>query len=131
MSGVRLRRLEMNVNLLMGFVHAALGLTIIIAGEDNFDPPTYEPLVTFSFGHFWLWGITSIVIALLLNPHLGRRFNIVGLFFGMVWMIVWFSLFFVAVESNPDSAPTPMVCYGGFAMINAALPTAKVSEREE
>jgi hypothetical protein len=54
---------------------------------------------------------------------------IFGLWLGMSWMAFWAGLFAVSAVTYENAAATPMVAYGGFALINAALLTARVLDK--
>lgn len=109
-------------------VHAGLGFAIIAGGSRRFSPPSYQPLIDFTHGHTWIWGaIILISAALMCAPF--RWPNIIGLWIGMVWMIMWMALFAVATVNYPNAVATAMVAYGGFAMINASLLTARVMDK--
>lgn len=116
------------VTSVMIVVHWGLGLAIIIGGKQRFSVPSYQPLINLSGGHVWLWGVQIIASAVLMMVPL-KWPSIIGLWIGMSWMIVWCGLFFVSVIEYPTSTATAAVAYAGFAMINAALLTARVIEK--
>jgi hypothetical protein len=110
-------------------LHFSLGLAVLLGGEQRFTYPTYQPLVDLSHGRTWMWGWWMIAsAALMLYP--SRLSQIVGTWLGMCWSIVWCTLFAVAVFEYPNAGATATVAYGGFAMINAALLTARVIDRK-
>lgn len=116
------------VTSVMILVHWGLGIAILAGGEQRFSLPTYQPLIDLAFGQTWLWGVHTCLAALLMMIPF-RWPNIVGLWLGMLWMIVWTALFGMSVVQYPTSAATPAVAYAGFAMIDAALLTVRVIEK--
>lgn len=109
-------------------VHWGLGLAVLAGGTARFTIPSYTPLIDLSGGHPWIWGLTIMLsAALMMVPF--KWPNVLGLWFGMVWMILWTSAFTVAVVQYPSAAATPVPAYAGLAMIDAALLTARVLER--
>lgn len=117
------------VSTIMIAVHWGLGLAVLVGGRERFQVPTYQPLLDITGGHVWVWGVSIIIAgALMIVP--SRAVNMVGLWIGMVWMIMWTSLFAVSVSTYQQSAATPVVAYAGFALLNASLLTARALERE-
>lgn len=113
---------------IMIVLHWGLGIAILVGGPARFSIPTYQPLVDLTNGHTWMWALQIITSgALMMVPF--KWPNIVGLWLGMVWMIIWTGLFSVSVMNSPTAAATPAVAYAAFAMINAALLTARVIEK--
>lgn len=109
-------------------VHWGLGLAVIIGGPGRFSLPTYQPLLDLTDGRVWIWGLAIMLSAgLMMVPFRGP--NILGIWIGMAWMIMWTTLFCVAIVRYPTAAATPVVAYAGFAMINTALLTARIMER--
>jgi hypothetical protein len=109
-------------------VHWGLGLSIIIGGKQRFTLPSYQPLIDLTDGRIWVWGLAIMGSAtLMMLPF--KWPNIAGLWVGMVWMIMWTSLFSVSVVKYTNAAATPVPVYAGLAMINAALLTARILER--
>lgn len=109
-------------------VHWGLGLAVLVGGSPRFSIPTYKPLLDMTDGRVWMWGLAIMAsAALMMVPF--KWPNVLGLWLGMVWMIMWASLFSVSLVQYPDSAATPVVAYAGFAMINTALLTARMLER--
>lgn len=109
-------------------VYWALGVAILVGGQVRFSLPTYEPLVDLSGGHTWIWGVVVIVAAILTMIPV-KGLSVSGLWLGTTWMITWAVMFAVSIVQDPLSAATPAVAYAGFAMINAALLTARVIEK--
>lgn len=113
---------------IMIVIHWGLGIAILVGGPQRFSVPTYQPLIDLAGGQTWIWGVhISISGILMMVPF--RWPNIIGLWLGMVWMIMWTVLFSVSITQYPTAAATPAVAYAGFAMINAALLTARVIEK--
>lgn len=117
------------VTTVMIVVHWGLGIAILVGGPQRFSPPTYQPLIDLAMGQTWVWGVHIAISGLLMTVPF-RWPQIIGLWLGMVWMIMWTVLFSVSVTQSPVSAATPAVAYAGFAMINAALLTARVIEKK-
>lgn len=110
-------------------VHWGLGLAILVGGKQRFSLPTYKPLIEIVNGHTWIWGAVAMFAAvLMMSPF--KWPNIFGFWLGMCWMIIWMSLFAVSVLTFPTAAATAMVAYAGFAMIDAALLTARVLDQK-
>lgn len=116
------------VTTIMMMVHTGLGLAIILGGPHRFVKPTYEPLIVFVGGETWVWGAVIIASAVLMGVPF-RWPIITGLWLGMCWMSLWMALFAVSAVNYENAAATPMVAYGGFALINAALLTARVLDK--
>jgi hypothetical protein len=113
---------------IMIVVHACLGAVVIIGGEQRFVKPTYQPLIDMVHGETWIWGATIILSAIFMGVPF-RWPIIFGLWLGMSWMAFWAGLFAVSAVTYENAAATPMVAYGGFALINAALLTARVLDK--
>lgn len=122
------RLLTQWITSIMIMVHAGLGVVVIAGGKERFVPPSYQPLIDFTGGETWLWGVFALVAAAFMCTPF-RWPNIFGLWLGMAWMIMWMTLFAVATVTYPTAAATPMVAYGGFALIDAALLTARVMDK--
>lgn len=111
-------------------IHWGLGLAILIGGRARFSLPSYEPLIHLVGGQTWIWGVIIVGSAwLMMTPF--RWLNILGLLIGVAWMNMWMALFAVSVLHYPTATATAMVAYGGFAMIDAALLTARVLDKAE
>ena len=109
-------------------VHWGLGLSVVVGGRARFTVPTYQPLIDLTQGHVWIWGAAIMLsAALMMVPF--KWLSVAGIWLGMCWMIMWTSLFSVSLVQYPHAAATPVVAYAGFAMINAALLTARLLER--
>lgn len=109
-------------------IHIGLGTAIFAGGAVRFSIPSYNPLIDYSHGHIWLWGVWISVSALLMGTPF-RWLNILGLWLGMCWHTVWMACFTVATLRYETAAATPIPVYGGMAMICAALLTARVIDR--
>lgn len=129
-SGWAERLLTQWITSIMIMVHAGLGVVVIVGGRERFIPPTYQPLIDFTQGYTWIWGVWALLAAALMCTPF-RWPNIIGLWLGMAWMIMWMTLFAVATMTYPNAAATPMVAYGGFALIDAALLTARVMDKTD
>lgn len=116
------------VTTIMIVVHWGLGLSILVGGTARFTVPSYQPLIDMTGGHTWVWGVSSMAAAALMMVPF-KWPSVAGLWLGMVWMIMWTSLFAVSLVQYPNAAATPVVAYAGYAMVNAALLTARVLER--
>lgn len=114
---------------IMVAVHVALGMAILVGGSTRFPYPTYQPLVDLTNGHIWIWGVWILGAAGLMT--LPTRWpQILGLWLGMAWQIMWCALFSVAVLEYPTAGGTAAIAYGGFAFIDAALLTARVIDKD-
>lgn len=115
-------------NILVG-MHTSLGVAVLVGGVYRFPYPTYQPLTDLVNGHTWLWGIWILASAgLLMIPT--RWPQIFGLWFGMVWHIMWGVSFAVAVVKYPTASAAEAIVFGGLALFNAALLTARIVERD-
>lgn len=110
-------------------VHLGLGVAILAGGIYRFPYPTYQPLIDIVNGQTWIWGLWIVAAALLLMFP-SRWPQILGLWLGMCWHIMWCAAFAVAVVQYPTAGATAMISYGGFALLNAALLTARIVERD-
>lgn len=111
-------------------VHWGLGLAILIGGRERFSLPSYKPLIEMVDGNTWVWGVLICLSAwLMMTPF--KWMNCAGLLLGIAWMNMWMALFAISVLHYPTSAATAMVAYAGFAMIDAALLTARVLDKDE
>jgi hypothetical protein len=124
------RLLTQWVTAIMMLVHWGLGIAILVGGPARFTLPSYDILLTMVGGRSWIWGLTIMFSAtLLLLPF--KWGQVLGLFIGLVWMNLWMAGFAISVVYFPTAAATPEVAYAGFAMINAALLTARVLDKDE
>lgn len=118
------------ITTIMIMIHIGLAMAIIAGGVERFSVPSYEPLITYTGGHVWLWGVVMLVSAFLMGTPF-RWPNIIGLWIGMSWHICWMSCFTIAALRYETAAATPIPAYGGFAMICAALLTARVIDKSK
>ena len=124
------RHLAQWITSIMMAINLGLGTAIIVGGVDRFPPPSYEPLITYSNGNTWIWGVW-IAFAALLMTFPFRWPSIAGLWLSMVWHIIWMACFTISAVNYENSAATPIPVYGGLAMFSAALLTARVIEKTE
>lgn len=111
-------------------IHVGLGSVILAGGDKRFSKPSYQPLLDYSFGNSWVWGLVILISgALIATPF--RLTNILGLWIGMVWHLVWMSCFTIAMLNFETAAATPLPMYGGLALLCSALLTARVIEKVE
>jgi len=113
---------------IMVVLHVGMGVAVLAGGERRFSIPSYQPLIDMSDGRTWLWGAWVLCAGLLMTMP-ARWPQIVGLWLGMCWNIIWSALFSVAMVQYPTASATAAVAYIGFAMLDAALLTARVIER--
>jgi hypothetical protein len=113
---------------IMIMVHVGLGVAILSGGITRFSIPSYNPLIDYVHGDTWIWGVWICISAVLMAAPF-RWSNILGLWFGMVWHIVWMAAFTVATIRYETAGATPIPVYGGLAMICAALLTARVIDK--
>lgn len=118
------------VTSIMVMVHFGLGIAIIVGGLERFSLPSYAPLIDYTNGNTWIWGVLIILSAILMSTPF-RWANIAGLWIGMVWHIIWTACFAISSIHYPTAAATPIPAYGGLAMICAALLTARVIDKSE
>jgi len=110
------------------FIHLGLALAVIGGGIQRFSVPSYNPLIYYSHGHVWIWGLWIGLSAIFMM--IPRRWvNIVGLWIGMLWHIVWMSCFTIAATHYSTAGATPIPIYAGLAMLCAALLTARVIDK--
>ncbi len=122
------RHLAQWMTTIMIILHVALGFSIVAGGEQRFDVPSYSPLVDYVHGNVWLWGVIVLMAALLMSVPF-RWPNIIGLWVAMCWHIVWAACFAIASIRFDSASTTLAPVYGGLAMINAALLTARVIDK--
>lgn len=111
----------------MVLVNAGLGVAIILGGPGRFPPPSYLPLVEYSRGNTWVWGVLIGLAAFLMICN-NKKASVVGLWLSMFWHIVWMTAFIISAVNYEHSAVTPIPAYCGFALISATLLTARVLE---
>lgn len=116
------------ITTIMIMVNIGLGTAIVAGGLQRLTTPSYQPLIDYSNGNFWIWGVWVCVSAFLMATPF-RWANIVGLWVGMFWHIIWMTCFAIATVNYPTAAATPIPVYGGLAMIMAALLTARVIDK--
>jgi hypothetical protein len=56
--------------------------------------------------------------------------QIIGLWLGMFWQIMWSVAFAIAMIKFGGAGSIEAVAFGGFALIDAALLTARIVERD-
>lgn len=111
-------------------IHVGLAMVVIVGGVERFSIPSYNPLISYSFGHTWIWGAwIGLSAALMATPF--RWPSIVGLWLGMFWHVIWMACFTIAAINYSVAATTPIPMYGGLALICTALLTARVIEKLE
>ena len=111
-------------------IHVGLAMVVLVGGVERFSIPSYNPLIDYSMGNTWLWGIwIGISAALMATPF--RWPSIIGLWIGMIWHIIWMTCFTIAAINYTVAATTPIPMYGGLALICTALLTARVIETNE
>lgn len=109
-------------------VHVGLGTAVIAGGRIRMPYPTYKPLVEMVDGHIWIWGVWVLGAAgLMAIPT--KWPQVLGLWSGMCWQIMWTVAFSIAMVEYPTAGATAAVAYGGFALLDAALLTARVVDR--
>lgn len=113
---------------IMIMVNVGLGVAVLAGGKERFTVPSYSPLIDFVNGETWIWGAWVVLAAMLMSVPF-RWPNIIGLWLSAFWHIIWMACFAIAVVHYPDAAATPIPVYGGFAMVSAALLTARVIDK--
>ena len=116
------------VTMIVIMIHFGLAVAIFIGGVDRFSFPSYDPLIYYTNGQVWIWGIWIGISAMLMSTPF-RRLNIIGLWIGMFWHMVWMACFVIAATHYETAAATPIPIYGGMAMLCAALLTARVIDK--
>lgn len=111
-------------------IHVGLAMVVVVGGVERFSIPSYNPLIAYSFGNTWLWGVWIGLSAVLMATPF-RWASIVGLWIGMVWHVIWMACFTIAAINYTVAATTPIPMYGGLALICTALLTARVIENNE
>lgn len=122
--------LAMWMTMIVMLLHMSLGIAIIVGGIERFSIPSYNPLIYFSNGQTWIWGLWICLSAVLMCFPF-RWPNIIGLWLGMVWHLIWTASFALAVVEYSTAAATPIPVYGGLAMICASLLTARVIDKSK
>lgn len=111
-------------------IHVSLGVAVVAGGSQRFAIPTYQPLIDLVNGQTWIWGAWILIAALFMSIPT-KWPQVIGLWIGMCWHIMWCACFAVAVVKYSTAGATAAVVYGGLAAIDAALLTARVVEQEE
>jgi hypothetical protein len=111
-------------------IHVGLAMVVIVGGVERFSIPSYNPLIDYSMGNTWVWGVWIGLSAVLMATPF-RWPSIIGLWFGMVWHVIWMACFTIAAINYSVAATTPIPMYGGLALICTALLTARVIENNE
>lgn len=114
--------------MIMAMIHFGLAIAVLIGGVDRLSSPSYAPLIDYTRGQVWIWGVWIALSAVLMTTPF-RRLNIAGLWIGMMWHVVWMSCFIIAAAHYDSAGATPIPIYGGLAMLNAALLTARVIDK--
>lgn len=122
------RHLAQWVTTIIIMVNIGLGTAIFAGGVARFSIPSYRPLIEYSHGNIWIWGVWICLSAFLMATPF-RWINILGLWIGMCWHIIWMACFTIATVHYETAAATPIPVYGGMAMISAALLTARVIDK--
>lgn len=107
----------------LGMVHVGFGVSILAGGAMRFPPPTYDPLLRFTDGQVWPYGLLFFVAGILMFFP-GWRTRFAGLAAGVVACDTFAALFLVAVVKFPDAGGTAWwayFCFGSQASILAAL----------
>lgn len=109
-------------------VNIGLGMAVLAGGIVRFSLPSYNPLIDYTKGNVWIWGAWICLAAFLMATPF-KYLNILGLWAGMLWHIIWMACFAIATLHYETAAATPIPVYAGFAMIHAALLTARVIDK--
>lgn len=118
------------ITTIMIMAHIGLGTAIFSGGIVRFSVPSYNPLVDYTHGQVWIWGVWICTSAILMSTPF-RWLNILGLWLGMCWHTVWMACFTIAVLQYETAAATPIPAYGSMALICTALLTARVIDRSK
>lgn len=109
-------------------VNIGLGIAVLAGGKERFTVPSYQPLIDYTHGATWIWGVWICISAFLMSVPF-RWPNIIGLWLSVCWHIIWMAAFSTAVIRYADAAATPIPAYAGLAMVSAALLTARVIDK--
>lgn len=109
-------------------VNFGLGAVIFASGSSRFTSPSYDSLSNITNGNLWIWAVWIMASAVLMSLPF-RWPNIIGLWLSMLWNIIWMTGFAIAAIHDPGAAATPIPVYAGFAMVSAALLTARVIDK--
>lgn len=116
-------------SLILGVVHVVFGIAVLIGGSIRFPPPTYQPLLNFTNGEVWPYGLVFLIAGVLTLFH--KTIPImVGLLLSAVIDNFWSALFLVAIFSSPNSGITPSVAFGGYALCDCVLLVLIATNRE-
>lgn len=113
-------QVERVASVLLGIIHCSLALAVFAGGQQRFPPPNYAPLLTFSGGRVWPYGLLWLTGGLLMILCCGRC-RLWGIFISFLISNTWAALFLVAVLNNPSASFTPTAAYGGYGLLNAVL----------
>ena len=114
---------------IMVAVHVGLGVAILAGGPTRFPFPTYQTLIDMVDGQTWIWGLWILISAsFMVVPD--RWPQIIGLWLGMCWQIMWAVAFAIDLFHYPSAGATEPIAYAGFAMLDSALLTARVADRD-
>lgn len=116
------------ITTIMVMINIGLGVAVLAGGVVRFSIPSYNPLIEYSYGNVWIWGVWICLAAVLMAAPF-RWVNILGLWIGMFWHTIWMACFTIATIHYETAATTPIPTYGGFALISAALLTARVIDK--
>lgn len=122
------RNLSQWVTTIAIMINIGLSTAIFAGGLERFPPPSYKPLTDYTEGHVWIWACWIAGSSFLMGAPF-RWLNIIGLWVGMFWHIIWMGCFTIATIHYETAAATPIPVYGGLAMIHAALLTARVIDK--
>ena len=122
------RHLSQWITTIVIMTNIGLAMTVFAGGIARFSIPSYNPLINYTSGQVWIWGVWICVSALLIATPF-RWLNILGLWIGMFWHIIWMVCFTMASIHYETAAATPIPAYGGLAMLHAALLTARVIDK--
>ncbi len=108
-------------------VHVGFGIAVLAGGVARFPYPTYQPLIALVHGQIWIWSIWILTAAaLMMIP--SKWPQVLGLWLGMCWHFMWAAAFMVAIVKYPTAGATATVAYAGFALLDAALLSARLAE---
>ena len=96
------------VTMIIIMIHIGLGTAIIAGGRTRFSSPSYNPLIDYVGGQTWLWGVWICCSAFLMASPF-RWPNILGIWLGMTWHLVWMAAFMIATLRYETAAATPIL----------------------
>lgn len=114
----------------LGIIHLTIGVSILAASIDRFVSASFRPLLDFTDGVMWPYGLAYVLCGgvMTLGDGLLQR---LGLMIGVLVNNVFAALFLVATIQYHDAAPTGIAAYGGYAALDAAVLALLINQRRK